>query len=286
MDKLKIGLVIPVFNVEKAIGKVLHSITGARLNEIHEILIIDNNSTDNTLQIVQDFLRNYSQFIGHVSIMQHVQNYGYGCSVKAGFDYFLARDVSHILLIHGDYQVDSATLIKSQLEVIKQNPETDVVLASRFKPESGIDDYSMMRTFGNYFFNVITFICSGYRMSDAGTAMILARNSTLHNVPVRTLSNSWQFHPQLNILLHGIKNIRIQEVPMDWSDSDVASTLPIVRYGLTLLKMLIGYWFKKNILRQPPHMLFPSDPMPAYREFKMLDTKVVEHKVEQQIATY
>jgi len=267
---LKVGVVLPIYNVEKTISAVFDSVAATLADGNLDIFVIDNNSNDKTISIVQTYLRANSKFAEHVTLIQHKCNYGYGCSVKAGFEYFSLKEVSHVMVIHGDHQVDPAWLIEKLLGAIKSKPDTDLVLASRFKPESSIDNYSILRRWGNYFFNVTTTFCSGYRMSDSGTAMILIRTDILNNVPFRNLSNSWQFHPQLNILLYGLPGIRIQEIPTDWADSDADSTVPLFCYGLILLEMLLGYWFKKNVLKKPPQEIFPLDAIPVDREFAVL----------------
>lgn len=268
---LRVGLVIPVFNVEKTIAKVLGSITTVNFFEdVFEILIIDNHSDDKTLPIIHEYLMKNPEFPSYVTIIQHKENYGYGCSVKAGFEYFSTQDVSHVMVIHGDYQVEPAWLMEKLLGTVKLKPDTDIVLASRFKPESNIENYSTLRKFGNYFFNTVTTFCSGHRMSDSGTAMIIVRNDILQGVPFRNLSNSWQFHPQLNILLYEIPNVHIEEIPMNWADSDATSTVPLLRYGLALLKMLLLYWLKKTILGKSPQEAFPSEYIPLNRQFVMV----------------
>lgn len=267
---IRVGLVIPVFNVERTIGKVLDSIANSIDDSIEEILLIDNCSTDSTLKIVKETVEAQPALAALVTVIQHEENYGYGCSIKGGFDHFSRRKVTHVMVIHGDHQVDPAWLIDRLMSSLRSDEKTDLVLASRFKPESDIHNYSLLRKAGNYFFNATTTLCSGHRMSDSGTAMIVARNSLLQQVPFRNLSNSWQFHPQLNILLYGVPAVRIKEIPMNWADSDADSTVPLIRYGLILLKMLMLYWFKKNVQRIPPSDVFPPEPMPANRRFKLI----------------
>ena len=267
---IRVGLVIPVFNVERTIGKVLDSIANSIDDSIEEILLIDNCSTDSTLKIVKETVAAQPALAALVTVIQHEENYGYGCSIKGGFDHFSRRKVTHVMVIHGDHQVDPAWLIDRLMSSLRSDEKTDLVLASRFKPESDIHNYSLLRKAGNYFFNATTTLCSGHRMSDSGTAMIVARNSLLQQVPFRNLSNSWQFHPQLNILLYGVPAVRIKEIPMNWADSDADSTVPLIRYGLILLKMLMLYWFKKNVQRIPPSDVFRPEPMPANRRFKLI----------------
>ncbi|WP_126455328.1 glycosyltransferase family 2 protein [Sulfuriflexus mobilis] len=264
---MKVGLVIPVFNVEKTILKVMESIAQNLFEGISEILIIDNHSDDKTISIIRKYLHDNKELSDCVTLVLHAENYGYGCSIKAGFEYFLSRDVSHVMVIHGDYQVAPAWLMEKLIEPVKLSPLTDLVLASRFKSESSIENYSTLRKFGNYFFNITTRLCSGHKMSDSGTAMIIVRREILEKIPFLGLSNSWQFHPQLNILLYGLSGIRIQEVPMKWEDSDADSTVPLIRYGLILLRMLVLYWFRNTILNKNPENIFQIEPFPENRKF-------------------
>lgn len=273
---LKVGLVMPIYNVEKTISKVLESVATTFDEGFLEILIIDNCSNDNTISMVQTYLHLNPAFAAHVTLIQHKSNYGYGCSIKSGFEYFSLKTVSHIMIIHGDHQVDPAWLVKRLIGTVKLKPDTDLVLASRFKPESSIENYSFLRRLGNYFFNSMTTFCSGHNMSDSGTAMIIVRNDIIKKVPFCNLSNSWQFHPQLNILLYGVPGIRIEEISMDWADSEADSTVPLFRYGLILLEMLIVYWFKKNVLHKLPQDRFPHDPTPQNRTFVVLNNSCID----------
>jgi glycosyltransferase involved in cell wall biosynthesis len=275
---LKVGLLIPIYNVEKTISKVLDSVASTLDESNLDILIVDNNSSDKTISIVQMYLKKNPLVADHVTLIQHKSNYGYGCSIKSGFIYFSSKPVSHVMIIHGDHQVDPAWLMRKLVATVKLKPHTDLVLASRFKPESYIENYSILRRLGNYFFNAMTTFCSGHRMSDSGTAMIIFRNDIINKVPFRNLSNSWQFHPQLNILLYDVPNIRIEEISMDWSDSEADSTVPLFRYGLMLLKMLLWYWFKKNILKKPPQERFSLDTIPLNREFSVLFSPPISPK--------
>jgi glycosyltransferase involved in cell wall biosynthesis len=277
---LKVGLILPIYNVEKTISNVLERIACAFDEASLDILIIDNMSSDQTILGVQLYLQSNPKFAAHVTLIQHKDNYGYGCSIKSGLEYFSSKIVSYVMIVHGDYQVDPAWLISKLIGSIKLKPDVDLVLASRFKAESNIEDYSVVRKIGNYFFNTITTLCTGHRMSDSGTAMIIVRTEILKKVPFQNLSNSWQFHPQFNIFLYSIPNVLIEEVPMDWADSEADSTVPLFGYGVILLKMLLVYWFKKNVLHKPSHSSFPKTPIPYNRQFVFLNKSKVSQRSE------
>lgn len=265
-----IGLLIPVFNVAGTITRVLEAVAISLSAVALDVLIIDNNSNDHTITKIKLYLQSNPELAKRVTLMQHARNYGYGCSIKSGFEYFSKKTVSHVMIIHGDHQVDPAWLINRLTGIIRLQPEVDLVLASRFKPDSNIENYSLVRRIGNYFFNAATTFCSGHKMSDSGTAMIIVRNSLINKIEFHNLSNSWQFHPQLNILLYNIPGIQIVEVSMDWADSEVNSTVPLFRYGIILLKMLLMYWFKINIMHRVPQDAFPCEPVPFDRKMVVL----------------
>jgi hypothetical protein len=93
-------------------------------------------------------------------------------------------------------------------------------------------------------------------MSDAGTAIILIHKSILKIIPYNSLSNYWYFHPQLNLLLFNLKEVKLAEIPLSWKDSEIKSTVPLLRYGLGLFIVLIKFWYKKNITKTPLKNIF------------------------------
>ena len=58
----KISIVIPVYNGEKVLAKCLQSVLSQDI-EIHECIIIDNNSTDTTAVIVKEFQKTHKNVV-------------------------------------------------------------------------------------------------------------------------------------------------------------------------------------------------------------------------------
>ena len=56
-DSPYISVIIPVYNVEKYLAKCLESVINQTLGEI-EIICVNDGSTDNSLQILEDFALN------------------------------------------------------------------------------------------------------------------------------------------------------------------------------------------------------------------------------------
>ena len=59
MDNIKMSIILPVFNEQDYIQATLDSIINQNFND-YEIIVIDDGSTDNTLEIVKETLENSS----------------------------------------------------------------------------------------------------------------------------------------------------------------------------------------------------------------------------------
>ncbi|MEE1156222.1 MAG: glycosyltransferase family A protein, partial [Methanobrevibacter sp.] len=59
MDNIKMSIILPVFNEQDYIQATLDSIINQNFND-YEVIVIDDGSTDNTLEIVKETLENSS----------------------------------------------------------------------------------------------------------------------------------------------------------------------------------------------------------------------------------
>ena len=78
----KLSIVIPTYNEEKTIQAILKKVERAPLPEglDKEIIIVDDNSTDQTLAKIKELGKTYK-------IFSHTKNQGKGGAVKTGFKY-------------------------------------------------------------------------------------------------------------------------------------------------------------------------------------------------------
>ena len=77
----KVSVIIPVYNVDKYLSRCLDSVINQTLEDI-EIICINDNSTDNSL----DILRDYAQRDSRIKIIDLPQNLGVGEARNAGID--------------------------------------------------------------------------------------------------------------------------------------------------------------------------------------------------------
>jgi glycosyltransferase involved in cell wall biosynthesis len=253
---IKLNVIIPVYNCEKTLVRTIKDLNNKLLTKINKILILDNNSNDKTIFLLKNFLKKKNIFKKKIILKINKENLGYGHSVKKGFDFFINDKNNFICILHADYQEKPSIIIENYLNKIKEDKKINLILSSRFKIKSKTKKYSKIRKLGNYFFNFLTYFCTSYKISDAGTAIILIHKNILKSINYNKLSNHWYFHPQLNLLLFNLKEVKLAEIPLSWRDSEVKSTVPLLKYGLGLFFVLIKFWYKKNITKTAIQNIF------------------------------
>lgn len=119
----KVSIIVPVFNTENYIEQCLDSLVNQTFNDI-EIIIINDCSTDNSENIVKNYLNKYSNKIKYFS---NEKNFGisycrnYGVSLATG-DYIMFVDSddyidSNLLLNLEEYLNKNIDLIKYKLVI-------------------------------------------------------------------------------------------------------------------------------------------------------------------------
>jgi len=245
------AVVLPVYNLAGVVGTVLGGINDSTWQRIDHMIVLDNCSTDGTPEAVRRFVEDNPSIADRIDLVRNERNLGYGGSVTKGLR--LAMETStHVAIMHGDDQADWDVVLTDLYERFTAVPGCDIVLACRFSPGSDTSDYSLARRLGNHFFNHATTILTGVRMSDAGTAMILARTDLFRGLPLEHLDQGYMFHPYLNLLLFDGTGVTTAEVPLMWRDASVDNQFQLVRYGLGLLKVLSLYGFRRRVLRRSP----------------------------------
>ena len=144
----RISVIIPTFNEGEAIGNVIKQIKSVvnKLDKGHEIIVIDDGSTDNTAENARG--------VG-AKVIQHPYNIGNGAAVKTGIRH--ARG-EILVTIDGDGQHDPNDILK----LVNKIGPYDMVVGSR-NQES---DTAAHRDVANIVFNSLATYISGRKIED------------------------------------------------------------------------------------------------------------------------
>ncbi len=129
-------VVVPAFNEEDRIGKMLDELI--KFENINEILIVDDGSTDNTLDEIKK--RN-------LRVVSHSKNRGKGDALRTGVKEFLQTEHDIIIFIDADGQHDPTDIKKFQKKFEIGND--DIIIASRFGTDQWIKKMPFLRKLSN-----------------------------------------------------------------------------------------------------------------------------------------
>ena len=122
---MRITVVIPLFNEEKHIAKVLEDISPYKL----PVVVVDDGSTDNSKFKIQKECNASRVKLGNVTLLQHKINLGKGAAMKTGADYAFANGAEAVIFVDADGQHDMTDLPKF-IEALESG-KYDVVFGSR-----------------------------------------------------------------------------------------------------------------------------------------------------------
>ncbi|MDD3985226.1 MAG: glycosyltransferase family 2 protein [Methanobacterium sp.] len=153
---MKISVVVPAYNEEKTIVKVLNDL----IKREFEFVVVDDGSKDATNKIVNNIIKKYNK--GY--IYKHLLNRGLGAALKTGIEASLMKDADIIVTFDADRQHDPNDILKVSKPII--NREADVTI--------GIRDFNEMpssKKFGNRIMNLITLIFYGINVNDSQSGL-------------------------------------------------------------------------------------------------------------------
>jgi len=126
-DSLELSVVIPVLNEEDSIGLLIDRVQEALAGIDHEIVIVDDGSTDATSERVRERAGD------RLLLVALKKNYGQSTAMAAGIDHSSGR---YIAFLDGDLQNDPAD-IPMMLDMIRSE-EWDIVAGNRKDRKDGM----------------------------------------------------------------------------------------------------------------------------------------------------
>ena len=229
-------LFIPTYNCESQITRVLQSLTADTCSWFEQILIIDNQSIDNTLGVCRDQLQHHP-LKSKIALVRNLENVGLGGTHKNAFDFAIAGQFDYVTILHGDDQGSISDFQK----VFSELDGDSYYLGARFHPESVLINYSRIRTAGNVLFNLASSVITGRRILDlGGSGLNTFPVQCLTSLNYRSYSSDLTFHVYL--ILDAVRNGQsVRFIPISWREEDQISNAKVFRQGLKVMKILMDF---------------------------------------------
>lgn len=126
-DNISVTVIVPIYNVEKFIERTLRSYFEQTVADSVEYILVNDCSTDSTMQIVNSVVAEYPRL--NIRIIQHETNKGVGAARNTGLGY-LGENSSYILFWDADDYVEHDML--EQMLRVSGNGSTDIVCCDIF----------------------------------------------------------------------------------------------------------------------------------------------------------
>lgn len=200
----KLSIIIPVYNEEKTIKRIIGKVKSIKLSGIQkEIIIVDDCSEDSTRIILKNLNDNF------LKIFSHKKNMGKGAAIRTG----LKNSTGDIILIQdADLEYDPSQYEKL-IKPINHN-NADVVYGSRLNAvRKNLKNMYKVHYIGNLFLTLMTNVLYGSKITDMETGYKVFRKKVIDGINLK--ANRFDFEPEITakILKKGYK---IHEVNIDF----------------------------------------------------------------------
>ncbi|GAB6098754.1 hypothetical protein JCM16358_06330 [Halanaerocella petrolearia] len=198
----KVTVIIPALNEEATVGKVIEKVPRGEVTDVEfDILVIDDGSTDKTVQVAKEAGAEY--------IISHKKNWGLGATIRQGLNwaYQQGADIGVMIDSDNEYPADE---IDNLIEPILDD-KADYVLGSRFMKK--VRGMVPIRRVGNYCFTLLQSMLLGKWITDGQTGMRAFSREVMGDFRIIHDYNYAQVIT-LNILR---QDYRLAQVPISYS---------------------------------------------------------------------
>jgi dolichol-phosphate mannosyltransferase len=203
-----VSFVVPCHNEEMNIASLTSAIFKHFDDYVHEILIVDDNSTDRTAEVT----RAVSQGEPRVRLLQRSPPNGVGRALRDGY---AAATGSYILTMDSDF-VQIIPEIRDLFEAVAEG--YDGAIGSRFTHESIMVNYPFLKIIANRLFHLLARLALPLPFHDVSNNLKLYRADILKNLKLRQDHFAANAETGLKPIMLGY---RIKEVPVSWINRTV-----------------------------------------------------------------
>jgi glycosyltransferase involved in cell wall biosynthesis len=205
----KLSIIIPCYNEEKTVHKILEKVLAVRLNHgiTKELVLVNDCSTDDTRTAIERFFQNHPDV--SYTIFHHPVNMGKGAAIHTGIqkatgDYLIIQDANL------EYDPNEYNLLIQPVV----DGFADVVLGSRFTGGNAHRVLFFWHSLGNKFLTFLSNAFTNLNLTDMETCYKLFKTDIIQNVKLK--EKRFGFEPEVVARVSRIPGVRIYEVGISY----------------------------------------------------------------------
>jgi glycosyltransferase involved in cell wall biosynthesis len=225
-----IKVIIPAYNEQNSIGKVIRDIPR---KWVQEIVVVNNNSNDDTVETAQG--------AGATVLQEPRQGYGFACLRGIAYLEQQTQPPDIVVFMDADYSDHPEELPQVVAPII--NDEADLVIGSRALGTREQGSMTVPQVFGNWLATRLMKWLYGASFTDLGPFRAI-RYPALLSLNMQDQTYGWTVEMQLKAAKHGL---RCTEVPVSYRQrigvSKVSGTVKgTLLAGYKIIWTIIKYW--------------------------------------------
>lgn len=258
---MKLSIVIPAYNEERAIASTIERCLAARAAiqreapiQSVEIIVVSDGSTDRTVEIASTY--------SDIKLIVFEHNRGYGAAIKRGF---AEAGGDLVGFLDADGTCDPVFFAELCRAIVEDT--ADVALGSRMGATSKMP---RIRRLGNRLYALILSTLSNRLVSDTASGMRVIRRETL--AQLYPLPDGMHFTPAMSARVLMDEHLRIVERPMSYEERVGESKLHVLRDGVRFLRTI----FEMTLMWRPARLFLSAAVI-----FLSISAFLAVHPVEQ-----
>lgn len=234
----KLSIVIPAYNEENTIEELVRTVLSVKLELEKELLIVNDKSTDSTLEIIEKLSAENSC----IKVFNNEINRGKGYSIRKGF-----KEATGELIMIQDADLEYNPFEYPKLiKPIIEN-KADVVYGSRFLSSEARRVLYFWHSLGNRFLTLCSNMITDINLTDMETCYKVFRSEFIKSIDLK--ENRFGIEPEMTFKLSKIKDIRFYEIGISYQGRTYAEGKKInwkdgVRAFIVMGKCLAQYLLK------------------------------------------
>lgn len=224
MNKIKTSIIIPAYNEERGIEKVIADVK-KYLNQEYEIIVVNDGSTDKTKQIIEK--------ISEINTIHHPENLGYGAALKSGIRQAQGK---YVLIIDADgtYPIESIS------DLITHKGNYDMIVGARTGSKIQIP---ALRKPAKWFLGLLANYLTGVKIPDLNSGLRLMKTDVVKKF-FYLLPNSFSFTVTITLALL-TNNYQVKYLPINYykrkGKSKISPIKDTIRFIQLILKTVLYF---------------------------------------------
>lgn len=231
--KTKVLIGVVIYNEADKISFLLEKFKRFQLNLTYQILLLNDGSTDETLEVIENFLKKFR--IKNIDLISHKKNMGVGAAIRTIIHFGIKYHFDICVIMAGNGKDEPTEIPKLVYPII--NEGFDYIQGSRFLMGGSFQNLPIGRKFLVKGFSFVTSLLTGFWCTDSSNGFRAYRLQIFNNKKIN-LNQDWLNSYELEIYIH-VKAItlgyKIKEVPVS------KNYLPNVK-NYSKMRPVIDWW--------------------------------------------